>query len=71
MPERLMARLERVLSRDRRRPLKAITSADVVAMVRTVEARGALNISWRLKQHIRKAYKERPSTILAKGQILG
>ncbi|WP_227698603.1 tyrosine-type recombinase/integrase [Sphingomonas hengshuiensis] len=55
---RLMTRLERdafpVLGS---RPLRAITSADVLAMVRTVEARGALDVSRRIKQHVSQIYR--------------
>ncbi len=39
------------------KPLKAITSADVLAKVRTVEARGALDVSRRLKQHVSQIYR--------------
>ena len=35
----------------------AITSADVLAMVRSVEARGALDVSRRLKQHVSQIYR--------------
>ncbi|WP_313540563.1 tyrosine-type recombinase/integrase [Sphingomonas sp.] len=55
---RLMTRLERdafpVLGD---RPLRSITSADVLAMVRTVEARGALDVSRRIKQHVSQIYR--------------
>jgi integrase len=37
--------------------LRAITSADVLAMVRSVEARGALDVSRRLKQHVSQIYR--------------
>jgi integrase len=37
--------------------LKEITSGDVLAMVRTVEARGALDVSRRLKQHVSQIYR--------------
>ena len=36
--------------------LRDVTSADVLAMVRGVEARGALDVSRRLKQHISQIY---------------
>lgn len=55
---RLMTRLERdafpVIGD---RPLRSITSADVLAMVRTVEARGALDVSRRIKQHVSQIYR--------------
>lgn len=37
--------------------LKAITSSDVLAMVRTVEARGALDVRRPLKQHVTQIYR--------------
>lgn len=39
------------------RPLRSITSADVLAMVRTMEARGALDVSRRIKQHVSQIYR--------------
>lgn len=55
---RLLTRLERdafpaIGSRD----LKVVSSADVLAMVRGVEARGALDVSRRLKQHVSQIYR--------------
>jgi hypothetical protein len=55
---RLLTRLERdafpaLGSRD----LRSVTSGDVLAMVRTVEARGALDVSRRLKQHVSQIYR--------------
>lgn len=56
--ERLMTRLERdAFPALGAKQLKAITSADVLAMVRTVEARGALDVSRRLKQHVSQIYR--------------
>jgi integrase len=37
--------------------LKAVTSGDVLAMVRSVEARGSLDVSRRLKQHVSQIYR--------------
>ncbi len=37
--------------------MRAVTSADVLAMVRVVEARGALDVSRRLKQHVSQIYR--------------
>jgi integrase len=37
--------------------LKAVTAADVLAMVRCVEARGVLDVSRRLKQHVSQIYR--------------
>lgn len=37
--------------------LKEITSSDVLVMVRDVEARGALDVSRRLKQHVSQIYR--------------
>lgn len=55
---RLMTRLERdAFPPLGRRGLRAITSADVLAMVRAVEARGALDVSRRLKQHVSQIYR--------------
>lgn len=55
---RLMTRLERdafpVLGSN---DLRAITSAHVLEMVRKVEARGALDVSRRLKQHVSQIYR--------------
>lgn len=39
------------------RDLRAVTSGDVLAMVRSVEARGALDVSRRLKQHVSQIYR--------------
>lgn len=55
---RLLTRLERdafpaLGSRD----LRSVTSGDVLAMVRSVEARGALDVSRRLKQHVSQIYR--------------
>lgn len=55
---RLLTRLER----DAFRPLgakdiRAVTSSDVLAMVRAVETRGALDVSRRLKQHVSQIYR--------------
>lgn len=56
--ERLMARLERdAFPALGHIDLKAVTSADVLAMVRSVEARGALDVSRRLKQHVSQIYR--------------
>jgi len=56
--ERLMSRLERdAFPALGARQLKEITSADVLAMVRTVEARGALDVSRRLKQHVSQVFR--------------
>lgn len=56
--ERLMARLERdAFPGLGSKQLKEITSGDVLAMVRTVEARGALDVSRRLKQHVSQIYR--------------
>lgn len=55
---RTLARLERdafpVLGET---DIRAVTSADVLAMVRSVEARGALDVSRRLKQHVSQIYR--------------
>lgn len=54
---RLMARLERdAFPAFGKTDLRDVTSADVLAMVRGVEARGALDVSRRLKQHISQIY---------------
>jgi hypothetical protein len=37
--------------------LRAVTSAHVLAMLRRVEARGALDVSRRLKQHVSQIYR--------------
>ncbi|MEG3125161.1 tyrosine-type recombinase/integrase [Sphingomonas sp. GB1N7] len=37
--------------------LRSVTSAEVLAMVRRVEARGALDVSRRLKQHVSQIYR--------------
>ncbi|MBB4860842.1 integrase [Novosphingobium chloroacetimidivorans] len=56
--ERLMTRLERdAFPALGAKQLKEITSSDVLAMVRTVEARGALDVSRRLKQHVSQIYR--------------
>jgi integrase len=56
--ERLMTRLERdAFPALGAKQLKEITSADVLAMVRAVEARGALDVSRRLKQHVSQIYR--------------
>jgi hypothetical protein len=56
--ERLMTRLERdAFPALGEKQLKEITSGDVLAMVRTVEARGALDVSRRLKQHVSQIYR--------------
>lgn len=55
---RLLTRLERdAFPAFCGRDLRAVTSADVLAMVRTVEARGALDVSRRLKQHVSQVYR--------------
>ncbi|PNB48796.1 integrase, partial [Pseudomonas sp. FW305-130] len=55
---RLLTRLERdAFPAFGARDLRSITSADVLAMVRTVEARGALDVSRRLKQHVSQIYR--------------
>jgi integrase len=55
---RLLTRLERdafpVLGA---RDIREIRSADVLAMIRGVEARGALDVSRRLKQHVSQIYR--------------
>ncbi|WP_235522861.1 tyrosine-type recombinase/integrase [Novosphingobium sp. Leaf2] len=55
---RLLRRLERdafpaLVDRD----LRAITSADVLAMIRVVEACGAFDVSRRIKQHVSQIYR--------------
>jgi hypothetical protein len=37
--------------------LRSVTSADVLAMVRQVEAHGALDVSRRLTQHVSQIYR--------------
>lgn len=55
---RLLTRLERdAFPALGRRELRTVKSADVLAMVRTVEARGALDVSRRLKQHVSQIYR--------------
>jgi integrase len=55
---RLLARLERdAFPALGRSDLRTITSADVLAMVRSIEARGALDVSRRLKQHVSQIYR--------------
>jgi integrase len=55
---RLMTRLERdAFPALWMRDLRSITSADVVGMVRSVEARGALDVSRRLKQHVSQIFR--------------
>jgi integrase len=55
---RLLARLERdafpVLGA---RELRSVSSLEVLAMVQRVEARGALDVSRRLKQHVNQIYR--------------
>lgn len=54
---RLLARLERdAFPAFGKSDLRAVTSADVLAMLRAVEARGALDVSRRLKQHVSQIY---------------
>ena len=55
--------------------LRAVTSADVLAMVRSVEARGALDVSRRLKQHVSQIYRfaradADPQDVIAASAIL-
>jgi integrase len=55
---RTLARLERdAFPAFGKTDMRAVTSADVLAMVRKVEARGALDVSHRLKQHVRQIYR--------------
>ncbi|MEN3749262.1 integrase arm-type DNA-binding domain-containing protein [Sphingomonas sp. HF-S3] len=55
---RLMTRLERdAFPALGARDLRSITSADVLGMVRSVEARGALDVSRRLKQHVSQIFR--------------
>jgi hypothetical protein len=55
---RLLTRLERdAFPAFGQTDLRQVTSADVLAMVRGVEARGALDVSRRLKQHVSQIYR--------------
>lgn len=55
---RLMARLERdMFPALGRKKADAVTAADVLAMIRKVEARGALDVSRRLKGHVSQIYR--------------
>ena len=55
---RLLTRLERdAFPALGNRDLRSVTSGDVLAMVRSVEARGALDVSRRLKQHVSQIYR--------------
>lgn len=55
---RLLTRLERdAFPAFGKADLRSVTSADVLAMVRCVEARGALDVSRRLKQHVSQIYR--------------
>ncbi|WP_019831074.1 tyrosine-type recombinase/integrase [Sphingomonas sp. PR090111-T3T-6A] len=55
---RTLARLERdAFPALGKTDIRAVTSADVLAMVRSVEARGALDVSRRLKQHVSQIYR--------------
>jgi len=54
---RVMARLERdVFPAIGAKDIRAVTSADVLAMLRTVEARGALDVARRLRQHVSQIF---------------
>lgn len=54
---RILARLERdVFPALGHRDLQHIAAADVLAMLRAVEARGALDVSRRLRQHVSQVY---------------
>lgn len=54
---RILSRLERdVFPSLGQRDLKAITAGDVLTMLRAVEARGALDVSRRLRQHVSQVY---------------
>ena len=54
---RLLTRLERdAFPAFGKVDLRSVISADVLAMVRQVEARGALDVSRRLKQHVSQIY---------------
>lgn len=55
---RLLTRLERdAFPAFGKTDLRSVTSADVLAMIRSVEARGALDVSRRLKQHVSQIYR--------------
>jgi integrase len=55
---RLLTRLERdAFPALGARDLRSVISGDVLAMVRSVEARGALDVSRRLKQHVSQIYR--------------
>ncbi len=54
---RILSRLERdVFPSLGQRDLKDITAGDVLTMLRAVEARGALDVSRRLRQHVSQVY---------------
>jgi hypothetical protein len=56
--DRILARLVRdAFPAFGKKSMRAVTSADVLAMLRAVEARGALDISRRLKQHVGQIYR--------------
>jgi len=56
--DRILARLSRdAFPAFGKKSMRAVTSADVLAMVRSVEARGALDVSRRLKQHVGQIYR--------------
>jgi integrase len=55
---RTLARLERdAFPALGKTDLRAVTAAEVLSMVRSVEARGALDVSRRLKQHVSQIYR--------------
>lgn len=55
---RLMARIERdMFPAFGRKKVGDVTSADVLAMIRRVEARAALDVSRRLKGHVGQIYR--------------
>ncbi|OHT22049.1 tyrosine-type recombinase/integrase [Edaphosphingomonas haloaromaticamans] len=55
---RILARLERdVFPVLGKADIRVVSSADVLAMIRSVEARGALDVSRRLKQHVSQIYR--------------
>ena len=55
---RILTRLERdAFPAFGKTDMRAVTSADVLAMVRGVEASGALDVSRRLKQHVSQIYR--------------
>jgi len=55
---RLLRRLERDAFPDLgRKPIKGITAPEILAVIRKVEARGALDVSRRLKQSISQAFR--------------